>query len=247
MFNTAPRGIFGAPVQPGIDPMTGLPIGMPPQGQPTDPTMGAGGAMPPMGAAPGPTTSPSIPMPANPFAQQLAQPPVPAPQAQNLGQMTGIPKGPSGLQRVVGALGDGLAQWSGGQPLFAQSQMMRTKALIDAAKDMRDRALKFSDMQQQRQFDIDHPEPDAVQKNYNFILSTQGKDVADVYLKNVAAGPPVVTRNPDGTYAQFTRGDTLPQISGNSVPQVAPPGVTFTPIPKGGATPNGSGTFPKRN
>lgn len=152
-------------------------------------------------------------------------------------------KKPSTLQTIAGIIGDSLAQWQGGQPLFAQSNMLRQKAIYDAAMAQQERANKFTDWQQQYDYQLAHPKPnnnDTVD-DYNFIASTLGPDKAREYLSNVAAGQPIVVRNPDGTITPVSRGE----FANPPAPQPAPPGVTFTPLPAtGGATPAGSRPFP---
>lgn len=151
-------------------------------------------------------------------------------------------KKPSTLQTIAGVLGDAVSQWQGGQPLFAQSNMLRQKAMYDAAMAQQERANKFTDWQQQYDYEAAHPKPanNDTENDYNYIASKLGPDAANQYLRNVAAGQPIPVKNADGTYSILTRD----QFSTPPAPQPAPPGVTFTPLPAGGATPTGSRPFP---
>ena len=152
-------------------------------------------------------------------------------------------KKPSTLQTIAGVIGDSLSQWSGGQALFGQTQALRQKAMYDAAMAQRERANKYTDWQQQYDYELQHPKAvsnDTV-NDYNFLASKLGPEAATQYLKNFAAGQPVVVRNPDGTITPISRSEFA---GGQMAPQPAPPGVTFTPLPAGGATPTGSRPFP---
>lgn len=68
---------------------------------------------------------------------------------------------PSTLQTIAGIVGDSLAQWQGGQPLFAQTQAMRQKAAYDAAQANRERAAKFADETAMYDYKLAHPQSDA--------------------------------------------------------------------------------------
>lgn len=68
---------------------------------------------------------------------------------------------PSTLQTIAGVIGDSLAQWQGGQPIFAQTQAMRQKAAYDAAQANRERAAKFADETAMYDYKLAHPQPDS--------------------------------------------------------------------------------------
>lgn len=138
-------------------------------------------------------------------------------------------KKPSTLQTIAGVIGDSLSQWSGGQALFGQTQALRQKAMYDAAMQQRERANKFADWQQQYDYEGAHPKPanNDTENDYNYIASKLGPEAATQYLRNVAAGTPIVVRNPDGTIQPVSRSEFA---NGQTTPQAAPPGVTFTPI-----------------
>jgi hypothetical protein len=141
---------------------------------------------------------------------------------------------PNTLQTIAGIIGDSLTQWRGGQPMFAQMQALRQKAMYDAAMQQRERANKFADWQQQYDYEGAHPKPanNDTENDYNYIASKLGPEAATQYLRNVAAGTPIVVRNPDGTIQPVSRSEFA---NSQTTPQAAPPGVTFTPI--GGAAP----------
>lgn len=148
---------------------------------------------------------------------------------------------PSTLQTIAGVIGDSLAQWQGGQPIFAQTQAMRQKAAYDAAQANRERAAKFADETAMYDYKLAHPQPanNDTANDYNFWLTNFGPEAADQWKRN-QLDPIIPVRNSDGTVTPVRRSD----MYGSASPQPAPPGVTFTPLPAGGATPNGSRHFP---
>jgi hypothetical protein len=146
---------------------------------------------------------------------------------------------PSTLQSIAGIVGDSLAQWQGGQPIFAQTQAMRQKAVYDAAMAQRERANKYADWQQQYDYEAAHPKPgnNDTANDYNFYAGKYGKDFADSWAKFNAAN----IRQPDGTYlpvsAGWGGGDQTPAAPlGATLPQ----GYTIdqpAAAQSGGATP----------
>lgn len=149
-------------------------------------------------------------------------------------------KKPSTLQTIAGIIGDSVAQWQGGQPLFAQTQAMRQKAVYDAAQAQRERANKFADWQSQYDYEIAHPKPanNDTANDYNFWLTNFGQEAADQWKRN-QLDPIIPVRNSDGTVTPVRRSD----MSGAANPQPAPPGVTFTPLPATGGAGSGPQTF----
>jgi len=135
---------------------------------------------------------------------------------------------PDTLHTIAGIVGDSLAQWQGGQPIFAQTQAMRQKAMYDAAQANRERAAKFADETAMYDYKLAHPQPanNDTANDYEYIASKLGPEAATQYLRNFAAGQPIVVRNPDGTITPVSRDEFV----NSTVPKAAPPGVTFTPI-----------------
>jgi hypothetical protein len=111
---------------------------------------------------------------------------------------------PNTLQTIAGIIGDSLTQWRGGQPMFAQMQALRQKAMYDAAMQQRERANKFADWQQQYDYEGAHPKPanNDTENDYNFYQQKYGKDFADKWAQFNAAN----IRQPDGTYMPISAG-----------------------------------------
>lgn len=195
---------------------------------------------------------PGIGSGAPPLAPMAQQPPslgmgyqAPAPQPHGF-------NAPGGWADKLGGIG-ALLLSAGGNPagpqMFQQIDQRRQQQLLQQQyqrhlQDTRDTWL------QQQQWERENPKPvnnDTV-NDYGFITDHLGKDAADNYLKSLAAGPPMAVDAIDPvthqTVRQYIPRTSLPGM-GASPPQVAPPGVTFTPIPApGGAGVQTPARFP---
>jgi len=171
-------------------------------------------------------------------------------------QGKGGQKGPSffgegGVGRnIAGMIGDVLMQYGGLQPAFApamqqRQQFQRQQELATANRDAERRA-KLEDWVFQQQYEAAHPKPvnnDTV-SDFDFIASKIGPEAANQYLRNIAAGPPMMVENPDGTKTLYPRGALGGGPAAPTAPQTTlPPGYKKRPR-TGGPTPGASGTFP---
>lgn len=199
-----------------------------------------------------------------PQASAMMQP-VAMPQPQ---QQTGFNK-PGGWAEKLGALG-GVFLNAGGMPnnalqnyqeLQQHRRDLALKAQMDAAKMYQPQDVGGSlvrlNPQTGKYEAVYTPDPKPVNNDtvndYQFIASTLGKDAADGYLRNMAAGPPMAVENPDGTRTIYPRGafGSAPMASGPA-PGTIKNGYRFKGgnpkdqnswEPIGGATPSASGGF----
>lgn len=199
-----------------------------------------------------------------PQASAMMQP-VAMPQPQ---QPTGFNK-PGGWAEKLGALG-GVFLNAGGMPnnalqdyraLQQHRQELALKVQMEQAKLYQPQDVGGSlvrlNPQTGKYEAVYTPEPKPVNNDtvndYQFIASTLGKDAADGYLRNMAAGPPMAVENPDGTRTIYPRGafGSAPAASGPA-PGTIKNGYRFKGgnpkdqnswEPIGGATPSASGGF----
>lgn len=167
------------------------------------------------------------------FPQPQSEPDNPSPTAK--------PKffGEGGAGRnIAGYIGDALLQMSGANPIYQPTMLQRQQEALLA----RQRQQQVQDQRDtwiaQQQYKAEHPEPvnnDTV-NDFQFIAKNLGPEAATQYLRNIAAGQPIIVRNPDGTVTPVSRAEFS-----NPAPQGPPSGVTFTPLPPKGGDPSSRG------
>lgn len=148
---------------------------------------------------------------------------------------------------LAGTLGDTLATWAGGQATFAP--MMQRRQAIEQEQRVHDRDLQdqLALFRSKQDYERANPKPinNDTANDYEYIKAHLGQAKADEYLNNVAAGQPIVVRNPDGTITPVSRG----QFSGGAAggpPATLPPDFDFGEpkgnmgIPSGAVSPGGS-------
>lgn len=138
---------------------------------------------------------------------------------------------------IAGVIGDTLSTLGGGQASFlpglAQQKLLSQRYQQQQAQ----RTADFDDFTRRERWKLDHPAPvnnDTI-NDFKFIQQTLGPDAAQQYLRSVAAGPPVAVDGVDAQGNQTRSYVPRGQLYGAPKPAGAPPGVTFTPLPAGGA------------
>lgn len=155
---------------------------------------------------------------------------------------------PNTLQTIAGIIGDTLSTAGGGQASFLPGLAMQRQLQVQGQQAAAKRAGEFSDFTKRHDYEVAHPKGNdgtALRQNYEY-LKTINPAAAEDYLRTQTSAPPIVQQNPDGTKTVYPAG-LVPQSGAapqRQVLQQLPPGVK--PIGAGGATPNGSRTFPIR-
>lgn len=205
--------------------------------------------------------------------QAMPQQPMAQPTPQNAGGMMARKKpgfgDPGGWGERLGAIGSVLLDAAGVRnDGYEQYMLLKRQRAEDQRKALLAETAKYAPQdvggslvrlnpQTGKYEAVYTPDPKPVNNDtvndYQFIASTLGKDAADGYLRNMAAGPPMAVENPDGTRTIYPRGafGSAPMASGPA-PGTIKNGYRFKGgnpkdqnswEPIGGATPSASGGF----
>lgn len=178
-----------------------------------------------------------------PLLDQAAGPMVAAAAGQDPAQTPPAYQRPSTLQNIVGSIGDALATWGGGQAIYGPQQAAMRQAALQEAQRQRERGENYADWERKEQWQRANPKPTAP----HYFESNDGDQYSigpDGKPQRLFDDPDTKieyqwVRNPDGTMS----GIPIPRGGATPAPAGPPPGVTFTPLPAGGAPQPGARPF----
>lgn len=151
-------------------------------------------------------------------------------------------------RNIAGAIGDYLLQQAHMQPIYAPLQQQARAQTFAQQQYQQHRADAQTDWLAQQEWERANPKPivnDTV-NDYNFRAQTLGEDDAKLWLKR--SGDPIVNVTLPGNRFYSGPASGLQAALGAGAaapaPAPAPPGVTFTPLPAGGAGGSPPARFP---
>ena len=171
-------------------------------------------------------------LPQTGLQQPLPEPPVKKPSFFGQG---GTGRG------IAGGIGDFLLQQAGARPIYAPAMQAQHEAALQQAQAQQQREAGMSDWLAKQQWERDNPAP-APPRYFEANDGDQYRIGADGKPERLFDDPtPKIDyqwiKNPDGTMSG------IPIPRGGAAPSGPPPGVTFTPLPAGGAPQPGARIF----
>lgn len=174
---------------------------------------------------------------------EVAGPTMAAAAGQDPAQTPPAYQKPSTLQNIAGTIGDALLSWGGGQAVFGPQQAAMRQTAMQEAQRQRERGENYADWERKQAYERDNPKPVAPHywETNDGSLGRVGPDGNPevVYKDPTERIEYQWVRNPDGTMS----GIPIPRGGAAPAPAGPPPGVTFTPLPAGGAPQPGARPF----